>query len=71
MAKQALRFVGFTLTLLVLAATSYAGDRDEATGTTGVTLYEVSERVCRASEKTAENRRTDLEMLPYAAESEK
>jgi hypothetical protein len=45
MAKQALRFVGFTLTLLVLSATSYAGDRDEATGTTGVTLYEVSERV--------------------------
>ncbi len=45
MRTRALRFVGFTLTLLVLSATSYAGDRDEATGTTGVALYEVSERV--------------------------
>jgi hypothetical protein len=45
MAKQALRFVGFTLTLLVFSATAYAEDRDEATGATGVTLYEISERV--------------------------
>jgi len=37
--------VGFTLTLLVLSATAYAEDRDEATGATGVTLYEISERV--------------------------
>jgi len=45
MANRALRFVGFTLTLLVLSATAYAADRDEATGATGVTLYEISERV--------------------------
>jgi hypothetical protein len=41
----ALRFVGFTLTLLIISATAYAEDRDEATGATGVTLYEISERV--------------------------
>jgi hypothetical protein len=43
-----LRFVGFTLALLGLLATAYpayAEDRDEATGPTGVTLYEISERV--------------------------
>ncbi len=48
MTKRALQFVGFTLTVLVLSAASYAGDRDdesEATGATGVTLYEISERV--------------------------
>ncbi len=45
MTTRALRFVGFTLTLLVLSATAYAEDRDEATGATGVTLYEISERV--------------------------
>src|SRR2546428_3141045 len=45
MTTRALRFVGFTLTLLVLSATAYAEDRDEATGPTGVTLYEISERV--------------------------
>jgi hypothetical protein len=45
MAKQTLRFVGFTLTLLAFSATAYAEDRDEATGATGVTLYEISERV--------------------------
>ena len=43
--KPALRFMGFTLTLLILSAATYAGDQDEVTGTTGVTLYEVSERV--------------------------
>jgi hypothetical protein len=41
----ALRFVGFTLTLLIISATAYAEDRDAATGATGVTLYEISERV--------------------------
>ena len=45
MTKRALRFVGLTLTLLVLSVTADAEDRDEATGTTGVTLYEISERV--------------------------
>jgi len=45
MTTRALRFVGFSLTLLVLSATAYAEDRDEATGTSGVTLYEISERV--------------------------
>ena len=45
MTTRALRFVGFTLTLLVLSATAYAENRDEATGATGVTLYEISERV--------------------------
>ena len=43
--KLAFRFVGFVVTLLVLSAGVYAVDRDEATGATGVTLYEVSERV--------------------------
>jgi hypothetical protein len=45
MTNWALRYVGFTLTLLVLSAPGYAEDRDEATGATGVTLYEISERV--------------------------
>ncbi len=45
MTKRALWFVGFTLMLVVLSATAYAEDRDEATGATGVTLYEISERV--------------------------
>jgi hypothetical protein len=45
MLTRALRFVGFTLTLLVISATAYAEDRDEATGATGVTLCEISERV--------------------------
>jgi hypothetical protein len=45
MTKRVLRFVGFTLTLLILSATADAEDRDEATGATGVTLYEISERV--------------------------
>jgi hypothetical protein len=45
MSTRALRFVGFTLKLLVISATAYAEDRDEATGATGVTLYEISERV--------------------------
>jgi hypothetical protein len=43
--KWAFRFVGFVVPLLVLSTAAYAGDRDEATGATGVTLYEVSERV--------------------------
>jgi len=38
MTARIVRFVGFTLTLLALAGASHAGD-------TGVTLYEVSERV--------------------------
>jgi|SRR5262249_27657024 len=45
MRNWALRSVGITLALLVLAATADAEDRDEATGATGVTLYEISERV--------------------------
>ena len=45
MAMLALRFVTFTLTLLVLSTVTHAGDRDDVTGPTGVTLYEVSERV--------------------------
>src|SRR5881409_2434815 len=45
MTKRGLRFVGFILTLLSLSAAAYAEDRDEATGATGVTLYEISERV--------------------------
>ena len=43
--KRAFRFAGFAATVLLLAAAAHAGDRDEATGATGVTLYEVSERV--------------------------
>ncbi len=43
--KPALRFLGFALTLLILSAASDAGDRDDVSGATGVTLYEVSERV--------------------------
>ena len=38
MTARALWFVGFTLTLMICAGTSYAVE-------TGVTLYEVSERV--------------------------
>jgi hypothetical protein len=45
MTNQALRFVGFAATLLVLSVPAYADDRDEATGATGVTLYEIGERV--------------------------
>ena len=45
MTKRLLRFVGFAATLLVLSVPAYADDRDEATGATGVTLYEISERV--------------------------
>ena len=45
MARRALRLVAFTLTLLVLPTFTRAGDGDDATGPTGVTLYEVSERV--------------------------
>lgn len=41
----AFRFVAFVVALLVFSAAAYAVDRDEATGATGVTLYEVSERV--------------------------
>ena len=40
-----LRSVGFALFLLTLSAAGHAADRDEATGPTGVTLYEISERV--------------------------
>src|SRR5262245_24763094 len=36
---------GLTLALLGLSASAQAEDRDEATGATGVTLYEISERV--------------------------
>ena len=43
--KRAFRFAGFAATVLLLSAVAHAGDRDEATGVTGVTLYEVSERV--------------------------
>jgi hypothetical protein len=43
--KWAFRFVGFAATVLLLSVAAHAGDRDEATGATGVTLYEVSERV--------------------------
>jgi hypothetical protein len=45
MAKRFLRLATLALTLLALSPTSHAADRDDATGTTGVTLYEVSERV--------------------------
>jgi len=45
MAKRVLRCAALVLTLLALATTTRAADRDEATGDTGVTLYEVSERV--------------------------
>src|SRR5215831_10228270 len=45
MAMLATRLVAFTLTLLVLSAVTRAGDGDDVTGPTGVTLYEVSERV--------------------------
>jgi hypothetical protein len=45
MATRFLRLGTLALTLLALSATSQAADRDDATGTTGVTLYEVSERV--------------------------
>src|SRR5215467_13723882 len=45
MAMLALRLVALTLTLLVLSTVTQAGDRDDVTGPTGVTLYEVSERV--------------------------
>ena len=37
--------VGLTLALLGLSTTAYAEERDEATGASGVTLYEISERV--------------------------
>jgi len=39
------RLVALTLTLLILPTFTHAGDRDNMTGPTGVTLYEVSERV--------------------------
>jgi hypothetical protein len=46
MMKRVLRFAAsLTLALPILSTTSHAADRDEATGATGVTLYEVSERV--------------------------
>lgn len=46
MTKRALRFVVLAAMLPILAATtSSAADRDDVTGPTGVTLYEVSERV--------------------------
>jgi hypothetical protein len=45
MMKRLLRVCGVASTLLVLTAASDAAERDEATGTTGVTLYEISERV--------------------------
>src|SRR5262249_22197145 len=46
MTNGALRFVALALMLLVLSVTtSYGADRDDVTGPTGVTLYEVSERV--------------------------
>src|SRR5262245_44774445 len=46
MAKGALRFVACALMLPVLSATaSFGADREDLTGPTGVTLYEVSERV--------------------------
>ncbi|HEY7541904.1 MAG TPA: hypothetical protein VIF11_17300 [Methylomirabilota bacterium] len=45
MATRFLRLGALALTLVALSATSQAADRDAATGTTGVTLYEVSERV--------------------------
>ena len=45
MARLALRLVAFALTLLVLPTFTRAGDGDDATGPTGFTLYEVSERV--------------------------
>src|SRR5262245_18264598 len=45
MAMLALRFVTFTQTLLVLSPVTHAGDRDDVTGPTGVTLNEVRERV--------------------------
>ena len=43
--KWTFKVIGFAATVLVLSAAAHAGDRDEATGATGVTLYEVSERV--------------------------
>lgn len=42
MMKRVLQFAALTLALAILSTTSHAA---EATGTTGVTLYEVSERV--------------------------
>src|SRR5262245_44074453 len=46
MTKGVLRFVACALMLPVLSATvSYGADREDLTGPTGVTLYEVSERV--------------------------
>src|SRR5262245_1250334 len=45
MTKRVTRLVLFALMLPVLSSTSYAADRDYVTGSTGVTLYEVSERV--------------------------
>src|SRR6058998_104940 len=45
MTNQPLRTVGLILTLLILSTAGYAADRDEVTGATGVTLYEISERV--------------------------
>jgi len=42
--KLPFRFMGCVVTILTLSVAAYAFDRDEATGTTGVTLYEVSER---------------------------
>src|SRR5262249_7234951 len=45
MTKRPLRSLGFALIWLTMSAAGYAADRDEATGATGVTLYEISERV--------------------------
>ena len=45
MGARAALLVGVTFALLGLATSVYAEERDEATGPTGVTLYEISERV--------------------------
>ena len=45
MTKRVMRLVLFALTLPVLPFTSYAADRNDVTDSTGVALYEVSERV--------------------------
>jgi len=43
--KKPLRSFGVALVLLTVSVAAHAADRDEATGATGVTLYEISERV--------------------------
>jgi hypothetical protein len=45
MTRRPLRSVVFIVTGLILSTTAHAADRDAATGPTGVTLYEISERV--------------------------